>query len=178
MRHILFAIFDSSDEAQICQQTLQELPRVTVVLHRDKLNRNDASIEETSARAGIITGALAGALMGGIIGVILSGPLDMVPGDTRIGIFFGIFGGAGAGALGGGLSGAGEPDPVLTEVEEEVKQGKVLLTIEPRSRAEIADIERICRAHGARITRKPFFGFWTNRLRSRWRARMPPRMPH
>ena len=173
MRHILFAIFDSSQEAQICQQTLQSLPRVTVVLHRDKLNRNDAMIEETSARAGLVTGALAGAIMGGILGAFLAGPLDLVPGETLTGILFGVFGGAGAGALGGCLTGASAPDPVLVEVEQEVKHGKVLLTVEPRSTAEIADIERICRAHGARITRKPSFGFWTYRFRSRRRARMP-----
>ena len=173
MRHVLFALFDSAQEARICQQTLQTLPQVTVVLHSDKLCRHDAAIEETSARAGIVTGAFVGAIIGGVVGFAVSWPLDLVRVEMVTGLLFGIFSGAGAGALGGVLTGAGEPDPVLIEVEREVNSGKVLLTIEHRSTGEVDDIKRICRAHGAFITRKPFFGFRTNRLRSQRRARMP-----
>jgi len=170
MRHVLFAIFDNEEDAQNCIHALMGLRNLTVLLHRDKMNPNGMDLEETSAREGIVTGALMGATIGGILGALLSGPFDVVPVEPLTGALFGVFSGAGAGALGGGLMGAGQPDPVLNEVEREVKSGKVLLTIEPRSTAEIADIERICRAHQARITRKPFIGFWSHRLRRRARA--------
>ena len=172
MRHVLFAIFDNEQDARSCIHALMGLRNLTVLLHRDKMNPSGMDLEETSAREGIVTGALMGATIGGILGALLSGPLDLVPIEPLMGTLFGVLSGAGAGALGGGLTGAGEPDPVLSEVEQEVKNGKVLLTIEPRSTAEIADIERLCHAYHARITRKPVIGFWSHRLRPRRRARL------
>ena len=79
MRHVLFATFDREENAQNSLQKPHELPNLTVLMHRDKLSRNDIELEETSAREGLVTGALMGAIVGGTLGAILSGPIDFIP---------------------------------------------------------------------------------------------------
>ena len=159
MRHVLFGIFDTEQDARHCVHALRALPEVTVLVHRDKVDRDDVQLEETSARSGIVTGALIGATVGGVMCALLSGPIDLIPVEPLTAAIFGMLGGGGAGALGGGLTGAGQPDPVLKAVEQEVKNGKVLLTIQPESTTEIADIERLCHTHHGRIMPKPVIGF-------------------
>jgi uncharacterized membrane protein len=171
MRHVLFAIFENEQDAQNALHAIQAIPGLseacTVVLHRDKVDRHDVPLQETSAREGVTTGALVGSTFGGLVGAILFGPLEFVAIGPLAGALFGILGGGAAGALGGGLTGAGQPDPVLQEVEREVKNGKVLLTVEPQTMMEVNEIERISLANHGRIARKPVFGFWSHRLRAR-----------
>jgi len=170
MRHVLFAIFENEQDAENCLRAIQALPGLsetcTVLLHRGEVDRLDVPLEETSAREGVTTGALVGSTFGGMMGALLFGPLGFAAIGPLAGALFGMLGGGAAGALGGGLTGAGQPDPVLQEVEREVKNGKVLLTVEPQTRGEVDEIERICIENHGRIARKPVLGFWSHRLRS------------
>ena len=164
MQHALFALFDSDEDAGNCLRAILAMPGrsplCTVLLHHDKVNRHDAALAETSAREGITTGALVGSVAGGLLGGLVLGPLGYIAAGPLTATLFGMLGGGAAGALGGGLTGAGKPDPVLQDVEKEVKAGKVLLTVEPQNMTEVGEIEKICLAHNGRIARKPVFGFW------------------
>ncbi len=171
MRHVLFALFEDDQDAETCLREVRALPAFsearTVLQHRGDVNRQDVPIAETGARAGVATGALVGSAFGGFMGALVIGPLGSV---TLAGALFGMLGGGAAGALGGMLTGAGEPDPVIEDFLREVKDGKVLLTIEARTMDEVEDMERICRAHNGRIARKPIVGFWNHRLHARRKA--------
>ncbi|MDI1451388.1 hypothetical protein [Polyangium sp. 6x1] len=171
MRHVLFALFDDDKDAVACTHAIRALPGLseacTVLLHRDKVNRHDVPLAETSAREGITTGALVGSAAGGLLSGLVLSPLGFIAGGPLAAALFGMLGGGAAGALGGGLTGASEPDPVLQDVEREVKAGKVLLTVELETMTQAAEVEAVCLAHHAHIARKPVFGFWSHRLHRR-----------
>ncbi|MDC0745975.1 hypothetical protein [Polyangium mundeleinium] len=169
MRHVLFALFDNEKDAETCMHVVRALPGLseacTVLLHHDKVNRLDVPLAETGAREGVTTGALVGSAAGGLLSGLVLGPLGFIAAGPLTAALFGMLGGGAAGALGGGLAGAAEPDPVLQDVEREVKAGKVLLTVEVENTTQADDVERICLAHQGYIARKPVFGFWSHRLR-------------
>ncbi|MDC3958235.1 hypothetical protein [Polyangium jinanense] len=171
MRHVLFALFDDDTDAERCLHAVRALPGLseacTVLLHHDKVNRHDVPLAETSAREGVATGALVGSAAGGLLGGLVLGPLGFIAAGPLTAALFGMLGGGAAGALGGGLTGAGKPDPVIEDVEREVKAGKVLLTVEVENMDQADEAEQICLAHNGRIARKPLFGFWSHRLHRR-----------
>ncbi|MRG91133.1 DUF1269 domain-containing protein [Polyangium spumosum] len=168
MRHALFALFDHDHDAASSLRAVLALPGLprpcSVLVHHDKVNRNDLPLGETSAREGITTGALVGSVAGGLLGGLVLGPLGYIAAGPLAATLFGMLGGGAAGALGGGLTGAGKPDPVIDDVEREVKAGKVLLTVEVENMAQAEEVAEICRAHNGTIARKPVFGFWSHRL--------------
>src|SRR4051812_29140276 len=112
-----------------------------------------ASNEEgTHAGTGAVTGALAGAGLGGLVGLgILAGMIPavgpVIAGGTLAALLANAAGGAAPGTLAGSLIRAGGPREGANYFNQEIEQGRTIVTVKTDGRNEEASA--ILRNHGA-----------------------------
>ncbi len=156
MEHISYGLFDDETDARAAADEIDkgshDIPHCDVVLHKGTLDEGRLSLNETGAAEGVRDGAAIGTVLGAVTGAIaLGGPLGLAA--VTGGAVFGAVYGAVAGALGG----CAGPDRRLEHLEDQLKDGKILVTVEApsllcRDQADTAII-----AHGGRVQHKPFF---------------------
>jgi uncharacterized membrane protein len=138
-RRIVLAVFEETDEAIAALNGLRDdgftADQVSVVARDEVTTREMADNSELiSEEAG--KGAIVGTLLGGLAGWLIGLSSLAIPGIGPV-IGAGIIGtalaGAGIGAAAGGLIGAlgayGIPEEDARGYEEDVRQGRVLLTV-------------------------------------------------
>lgn len=138
-RRTVLAVFEETDKAIAALNGLRDdgftADQVSVVARDEATTRAMADNSElVSAEAG--KGALVGTLLGGLAGWLIGLSSLAIPGIGPVigaGIIGAALAGAGIGAAAGGLIGAlgayGIPEEDARGYEEEVRQGRVLLTV-------------------------------------------------
>lgn len=116
----------------------------------DETRGNSFNIEEGSKmQEGLASGAVAGGLVGGVVAALTVATTIVAPGLNLVvaGVVASAFAGIGAGATTGGLIGAiigaGETEYEAKIYEDEIKNGAILVSVEPKNdqqRKEIKDI--------------------------------------
>jgi uncharacterized membrane protein len=160
MRYAVFALFadharaDAALEA-IRHEDLVQMDDIAVFVHEQGFDPAFmASQGESDGGPGVRRGALLGLILGAAAGSIIGGPAGLIAAGPLAGAVLG--GGAGSflGAISGGLTGAGNPDPRLERLTDELKKGRVLVTLQVHHADTARHIEEIAVAHGARIEHK------------------------
>ena len=116
----------------------------------DETRGQSFNIEEGSKIGeGTATGVTAGGIIGAIIGAVASAGAIAIPGlnlviaGTLISGLAGLGAGAAAGGLVGALVGAGIPEHEAKLYENEIKNGAILLAIEPEDKDQKEQVENI-----------------------------------
>ncbi len=155
MNHVSYGLFEDEAHAHAAIDAIEkrgtERKHCGVVIHRGTLDEGRLGILESGAAEGVREGAAMGGILGAITGAILLGPLGLaaIGGAAALGVVYG--------AVAGALGGSAGPDRGLEQLAEELKTGKILLTVESpsllfRDGADAAMLE-----HGGHVEHKPFF---------------------
>lgn len=158
MQHVFYAVFDDAKEGEAAildlNQTYgaQEAPFSTTVHRtaRDRFRTAERPLYETRALKGLGLGAGLGGVAGSACGVAFA-LIGVHFGGELATVAFTAFGGAVLGALAGVLTGAGDPDPKLEKLEEELRGGAVVVTVAAPSFTFEDEARELFRSHGARI---------------------------
>ncbi|TNF23523.1 MAG: hypothetical protein EP329_27330 [Deltaproteobacteria bacterium] len=155
MKHHVFALFDTHAAAERAVHEIHMLDapghRVSIIMHRDRLEEADIGFTETHAWHGLSLGALYGAGAGVIIGGLVAGPMGLFGAGPLATAALGAGTGSLLGGLGGALSGAGDPDHDLERLAEGLAAGKVLLNVTGPNRRTTHLIGRIMAEHGGEV---------------------------
>jgi len=161
MGSVVLGVFDSRDQAERAAQELRNKG-----FHKDislVAKEEGGKIEET--RMGgeegdtAIEGVTTGGALGGLAGLAAGAGALAIPGIgplVAMGPIAGLLSGAVTGGLAGGLIDWGVPEEEGKQIEEDIKQGKTLLTVqgsEPRLN-EASEILRRYGAHDVNIYHK------------------------
>ena len=139
------------------------------VAMRDRSAQGDL-IEDTGtkAAAGATTGLLSGGAIGGVIGALLGTGALLIPGigpvvaGGLLASWFGVAGGtavagagigAATGGLVGGLIGAGIPEHRAKVYAAGLREGGILVGVQPRDDRDAEDIEHLLEDVGAKNVR-------------------------
>lgn len=147
------ATFSSRADAD---KALLELERLGIsedqigVVVTDETRENNFNIEKGSkATEGFTTGATVGGLAGGVWGALATAAATTVPGfnvilaGAAVSLFAGLGAGATAGGLIGALVGAGMTEHEAKIIEDEVKNGAILIAVKPESDDQKDKIENL-----------------------------------
>ena len=128
------------------ESTLRQLETIGVtdsqisIVMTDETRGNSFNVQEnTKALEGLATGATAGGIVGAVIGAVSTATAMAIPGLNVIvaGALVSTLAGLGAGATAGGfvgaLVGAGVPEHEAKIYENEIKDGAVLIAVEPKN---------------------------------------------
>jgi hypothetical protein len=161
MRHVLYALFSSRDDASAAIADLtnegvsRERCKIVVEGGDDRqLRTSQLDLAQTDARKAVSLGVVLGAVLGGGFGAALAGPLHVTDMGVLPTAVFSAVAGSGIGALGGVLAGSMNPDRTLSELAPSAQHGKVMATVEVEGLTIEELVERIFRAHGAMQIRK------------------------
>jgi hypothetical protein len=113
---------------------------IDLVMHEGTVVRGDFAGPATGSRKYFVLGGTATAVVGAALGGLVTG---------WIGAALGLVVGGMLGSLVAMLSGADEPKEKLNSLVEEVRKGRVLVTIDISSRSAGVDCERYLDEHGA-----------------------------
>lgn len=153
MSNLISATFKTREAVIVVLEKLEEIgideKQVSMVV-ADDTTGNSFNLE-THSRAGEGTaiGGTAGGLIGGILGALSTGAAIALPGVNIIvaGIVISTLAGVGAGALTGGLVGAligaGIPEHEAKIYEDEIRNGSILLAVQPDNKEKIDEIKNI-----------------------------------
>ena len=151
MLHVSYGLFDDPNAAKSAMVAIEARntprARLTVTLHRDRVDPGMLGEPETGAAEGHRVGAALGGITGAITGAAVMGPAGLVSGGALGALYGGV-----AGALGG----AGAPDQTLERFSKLLVPGKALVVVEAPSldARDAADAEM--RAYGGQVEHKPF----------------------
>ncbi|HRC27692.1 MAG TPA: hypothetical protein PKX87_09705 [Alphaproteobacteria bacterium] len=159
MSKMITATFKTRDAAFSALRDLEAIgvtdKQVSMVVTDD--TRGKTFNIEKSSKAD--EGAAAGATVGGIIGAVAAAiagagalaipGLNVVVAGTLISALAGLGAGAATGGLVGGLIGAGIPEHEAKIYENEVKNGAILLAVEPSSDSQREQISNILKRRDA-----------------------------
>ena len=162
MGSVVLGVFDSRDQAERAAQELRNKG-----FHKDislVAKEEGGKIEETRMGGGeegdtAIEGVTTGGTLGGLAGLAAGAGALAIPGIgplVAMGPIAGLLSGAVTGGLAGGLIDWGVPEEEGKHIEEDIKQGKILLTVqgsEPRLN-EASEILRRYGAHDVNIYQK------------------------
>jgi len=133
MQHMIFALFDSREDAQAAVDEVGErFPdcsnRTSIIMHQDHLDDDEVQPSETDSRAGMAFGTAAGAAGGALLTGIITGGLGLPLAIIGIGALQGSI----LGGVAGAISGTTEPDHRMQKLAEQLKEGKVLVSANVR----------------------------------------------
>lgn len=161
MSHAVFALFPNDRAAhEVIDEVEQDLELIAdveeVLTHHEGDHLRLESIVETDAVPGVRRGVLIGLAIGGVLGGVLAfwpgGPI-MVGASVVIAVFALL--GAMLGGFSGGLTGAAYVDHGLSQLLQDLRAGKVLVTFQMRHPETRQRILTISTQHGAKAVAKP-----------------------
>ena len=159
-RNVLVGVFESDADAQRCVEELRRAgfreDQVGVVARDGVATIGDAKADYDSGgtiAAGTATGAVAGAGVGALWALGMAAGAVPVIGPVVVGgllatVLASAATGAVAGSIVGALVGLGVPEAEAARYEQELHAGRVLVTVRPEARADLA-VDTL-RRHGAR----------------------------
>jgi hypothetical protein len=151
----VYALFEDPEEAFAAYHAVVSdgcsSEHCSAALHE---NRFDDSLDPVADRASR-EGAARGAAIGGIVGAILGGAAVIVGGIVTIGPLAAAALGGGVlaayGALTGGIAGADEPQKELRELEGEVINGMIVISLETDDPELKKKCEAVFKRHGGKL---------------------------
>lgn len=151
----VYALFDDPDAAFAAYHAVVtggcSTEHCSAVLHE---NRFDDSLDPVADRASR-EGAIRGATIGGVVGAVLGSAAVIVGGVVTIGpLAAALLGGgvlAAYGALTGGIAAADEPEKQLRELEGEVINGMIVISLETDDPELKQMCEAVFRRYGGRM---------------------------
>lgn len=163
MESVALGIFDTRDEAERAALDLRNkgFDKDISIVARDEETGKPEQTRMGGDEGGdtAIEGITTGGALGGIAGLAAGAGALVIPGIgplVALGPIAGLLTGAATGGLAGGLIDWGVPESEGRHYEEDVRQGKVMVTVqgsEPRLN-EAADVLREYRAHDVKIYQK------------------------
>jgi hypothetical protein len=155
MRHTFYAVFDTSSDAAAAIRGLEAIgtPRqhCNAVLHEGTLSAEELHLGETGARSGAATAGLGGGLIGALLGGVIAGPIGLIGAGAAVPALFGALVGTLYGGAVGGVASAGGPDARLEALLDELRAGKVLVTVEAPGMTAEELAEQVMLRHGGRV---------------------------
>lgn len=154
MAKVVVAVFDSRDRAN---QAINELrtkgfDKEISLLAKDQQGPGQGKQEQgqrggglTMGGDGVSDGATTGGVIGGIAGLAIGAGALVIPGLGPLiaaGPIAGLLSGAASGGIAGGLIDWGIPEQEGRQLEQEVKAGKMLVTVRTDKADEAAQILR------------------------------------
>ena len=153
---MLTALFKDWSDAESAYKELMDRnftrDQISILMSEDTRERFAGTKTEMGSKA--LEGTGAGAAVGGAVGAIVAaiiavGTTIAIPplGLVVAGPIAAALAGAGAGGVAGGLIGAligyGIPEETVKRYESGIKEGGIVLGVQPRSAAEAQEVERI-----------------------------------
>jgi len=144
MDRLVYAVF--ADHAT-AQGAVDELLRhgvpdsvIDLVMHEGKVVLGDFAGPATGARRYFVIGGIATAIVGAVVGGLVSGWL---------GAALGVLSGGMLGSIVAMISGSDEPKAKMNDLVTEVRNGRVLVTVDISGKHVGLDCERFLENHGA-----------------------------
>ena len=154
MSHIT-ATFESKPQAEAVLARLEGMgvreDQVSLVVTEESLGNHFRLEQKTLADEGVAAGATFGPVVGAILGSVLAAGTIAVPGLNLVVVgslasgLAGLGAGAAAGGLAGALIGAGMTEHEAHLHADDVKNGNILVAIQPDTDAQMTVVERILR---------------------------------
>lgn len=153
MSKIITATFKTRESAYSALRDLESIgvtdKQVSMVV-TDETRGKSFNIEKSSkADEGAATGATVGGIIGAIAAAIAGAGALAIPGlnvvvaGTLVSALAGLGAGAATGGLIGGLIGAGIPEHEAKLYEDEIKNGAILVAVEPSSDSQREQVKNI-----------------------------------
>jgi hypothetical protein len=161
MRHYLFAVVPDRRRALLAVNALRARGSPTascnVLMHHEHVRSEDLPAGETSLRQGVLVGAVIGGVLGGLLSLLLL-QLGLIPG-AGIAWSAALTATAGAlmGGVFGGIAGVSSPDRSLDRLERELREGKVVLSVETPDAHCLRVAEETLESEGAKVVLRPAF---------------------
>lgn len=160
---MMTALFKDWSDAEAAYKELLErnFTRDQISLLMSEDTRTKFAGQETEMGTKALEGTGAGAAVGGALGAIVAAivavgttiaipPLGLVVAGPIAAALAGLGAGGAAGGLIGALIGYGIPEETVKRYESGLKEGGILLGVQPRSAAEAHEVERIWKDKNAR----------------------------
>ena len=153
---MMTALFRDWSDAEGAYKELNERgftrDQISILMSEDTRTRYAGTKTEMGSKA--LEGTGAGAAVGGAVGAIVAAiiavgtsiaipPLGLVVAGPIAAALAGAGAGGAAGGLIGALIGYGIPEERVKHYESGIKEGGIVLGVEPRSAAEAQEIERV-----------------------------------
>jgi uncharacterized membrane protein len=138
--HVI-ALFEQRADAERAVEDLiaKNIPRdkISVIAHSDSEHLKEVETPTAMAAEGAAAGLTTGAVVGGVLGLLAGAGIGFVPAGLAIagplsGLLAGGAAGAATGGILGGLVGLGVPSNLANTLEEGIKRGGALITVEAR----------------------------------------------
>ncbi len=153
MSSVVVGTFDSRDQAERSVQELRNkgFDREISVVARDEHQGDSSELSMRGDTDSTMDGISTGGVLGGIAGLAVGAGALVIPGIGPLiaaGPIAGLLSGAITGGIAGGLIDWGVPAEESRHYEEDVRQGKTLVSVHSSS-AKLDDAAHILRQHGA-----------------------------
>jgi outer membrane lipoprotein SlyB len=151
MERLLCAVFDSERGATRAVERLlhsgSEPSVVDAVIHRGSLAHDDMPYAGESSFRRAVIGALIGGTLGGILGGVVLGHVALIgPGAAALALF--VVGSL-YGAIAGAITGRDADKPAVEELASQLRNGRVMVTVDLAGDADVGRIEVLLRSMGA-----------------------------
>ncbi len=152
VKHVLYALFESRELADAAARAVADR-RFQVELHQKLPEARELSSATSATSAALLSGAMLGHAAGALLGVLVwrTGYATSAGTTVVVSALLGLF----IGLLGGGLRGSSVPDRALSRIARELRDGRVLLSIESEDLEAEEEAEGVLGQLGARVTHKP-----------------------
>lgn len=144
MDRLVYGLFDDHDTAQRALDDLLEhgVPEdvLDLTMHEQEFVEGDFTGPATKSRRFGVIGGLATAVVGAILGGVFAG---------GVGAALGALSGGLLGTIVSSLAGADDAKKPLGDLVKEIREGKVLLTVDLTNHKVGLDCERFLEEHGA-----------------------------
>lgn len=159
MAKIITATFPNRDMAFAALREMESLgiteKQISMVLTDETRGKSFNIDTNTKAGEGAATGATVGGILGAIAAAVAGAGALAIPGlnvvvaGTLISALAGLGAGAATGGLVGGLIGAGIPEHEAKLYENELKNGAILVAVEPANDQQREQVKNIFKARSA-----------------------------
>ncbi len=154
MRHTFYAVFDNVRDAAAAIRDLETAgtPRkhCNAILHEGSRSADELHAGET-ARSAAAKSSIGGGIIGALLGGVIAGPIGLIGAGAAVPALFGALVGSLYGGAMRGIAGASGPDPRLEALLDELKTGKVLVTVEAPGMTAEEQAETVMLRHGGRV---------------------------
>jgi uncharacterized membrane protein len=143
MERLVCALFDDEPSAaaaidDLINGGLSEQV-VSVVMHHDEVTHEDLGLVAERTGKRMAQGGVIGATVGAVIGGLLAGPAGLLAGGPIAGVLAGGATGGLYATIAGAITGRDDEKPIVQELGEALRAGKVLVTLDIEGPVEVRE---------------------------------------